>query len=219
MALGSIVPGRQQRGGVYAPWERDFLFKSGTGAFTGQGFGPTSGARMPQPGQPMGPAGNRMNSQMPWGNAPATTTPPTTGQLPGGGPGMGIQTSIQPGRLYDDWMTQFGQNQLRAEAAEASNPAFLAKEFDKAGQSRDAGTWGLIAPKMASIRAAGDAGAGNLQLDDALSNAKHQLAGEIARSGEAVGLGNLSLGLQESGSRFRNNQIGRIFSLFDLLGG
>lgn len=58
-------------------------FAAGAGAWNQPGFGPTSGARMPQAGQPMGPAGNRMQGQMPQGSQPAPPIPGSPGAATG----------------------------------------------------------------------------------------------------------------------------------------
>lgn len=97
--LPSAIAGMAYRGArPYTRPEAYQLFAQGTGAYNQPGFGPTSGYQMPVAGQPMGPAGNRMQPfQMPSQQPQQLPQPQYPQQRPQTTPGAyGSQGAQQP---------------------------------------------------------------------------------------------------------------------------
>lgn len=167
--LPSAIAGMPYRGArPYTQQERYQLFSQGTGAYNQPGFGPTSGVQMPQAGQPMGPAGQRMGGQMPWGQQPAQA-PQQFQQPPMGQPQMGQPQMGGQQQMPQQGFQQGGfQPQLRVSSPTGAQPG-MAQHLSDLLSQRNQGT------------------ALELKRGASLANAQHGLASQRARSQAGLG--------------------------------
>ena len=221
-AAPPVIPGRRPVQGN--PWAgvslKDQLFASGTGNPNisptqqrlnmqqiqqgtyrfqqpggGQpGFGPTSGVQMPQAGQPMGPAGNRMGGQLTFGNQPApaasysvpSAAGPSNSLLSGSGGGgvfgggvFGGTRGITLGPVLSQQQVQQKQNQLRA------TPAHL--------PITDASAGGALSQLLSDlVGQQGERSAIDFGLQAAADNARQSFAAKQAGSRAQLGRGSLA---------------------------
>lgn len=135
----------------------------------------------------------------PQGRMPPPPPPP---------PAVGFRPQSAAADVYTPTMTAQAVNQARAQSAMQGNPEWLARQYDRPGMGRTAGTMARVVPQMAQARAQGDLAAAQIPWEHAMANQQNALAGQAQRSQQAQGLAGIQAGMGDAGFDAMIQQLG-----------
>lgn len=115
-----------------------------------------------------------------------SSPPPAMGQTPSSG-NMNVTSSIAPGGVYSNDLTNQTKNQAVADAFANNSPFMAQKAFQRPGFSSGAGTDRLAAPTIANGYTQAASAASTIPFNDQMTNMNFDMRGQQARDQEGLG--------------------------------